>query len=102
MLNLTKDYLSKRLELLKLEATEKSAMGVGALAFLLILAFVLVFFVILLNIGLGLWIGSLLGNYGYGVLIVAGFYFLLTLLLLMLKRSVKSMVANLIVKALNG
>ncbi len=101
MIHLVKEYASKRLELLKLEATEKSSKGAGLLVFISLTALAALFFVVLFNIGIGLYIGSLLGNYGYGVLIVAGFYLLMLLLLFLLKKSIMTKVAGGIIKFIN-
>lgn len=101
MVELVKDYASKRLDLLKMEATEKSSLTAGALTFLVIASVAAIFFIILLNIGLGLWIGSLLGNYAYGILIMAGFYFLMLLIIILARNSIKNSIANKIIKALN-
>ncbi len=98
MIDTLKDYAEKRLELLKLQATEKSSLGAGNLVFIILVSITLLFFIVLLNIGLGLWIGSLLGNYAYGLLIMAGFYLLLTLILFALRKAVLNSVAGSIIK----
>lgn len=98
MIDTLKDYAEKRLELLKLQATEKSSLGAGNLVFIVLVSITLLFFIVLLNIGLGLWIGSLLGNYAYGLLIMAGFYLLLTLILFALRKAVLNSVAGSIIK----
>lgn len=101
MIHLVKEYASKRLELLKLEATEKSSKGAGFLVFISLAALAALFFILLFNIGVGLYIGSLLGNYGYGILIVAGFYLLVLLLLLALRKFITTKVAGGIIKFIN-
>ena len=101
MLDIVKEYAEKRLDLLKMEATEKSSLGAGTATFLLLASVAGLFFIILFNIGLGLWIGSLLGNYGYGVLIMSGFYLLVLLVIFMARKSITNTVANKIVKAIN-
>ena len=101
MVELVKDYASKKIDLLKMEATEKSSLTVGALTFIILASVAAIFFIILLNIGLGLWIGDLIGNYAYGVLIMAGFYFLLLLIIFIARKSIKNSIANKIIKALN-
>lgn len=101
MLDLIKNYASKRVELLKMEAVEKSSVVSGTVAFIAILAFLFIFFFLLLNIGLGLLIGHYLDNYGYGVLIMAGFYLVLMLVMFAAKKSLKMAVADRIIKTLN-
>ena len=101
MLDLVKEYASKRLDLLKMEATEKSSITAGTLAILIMLAIAGFFFIILLNFGLGLLIGSYLGNYAYGLLIMSGFYLLILLIVILARKSIKNSIANKIIKLLN-
>ncbi len=101
MINLVKDYASKRLELLKLEATEKTSIGAGTLVLVCAAVIFALFFLILFNIGVGLYIGSLLGNYAYGLLIVSAFYLLALFVLLLLRKSITSKVAGSLIKFLN-
>lgn len=101
MIDIVKEYASKRLELLKMEATEKGSMTVGNVIFIVLLIFFFLYFFILLNLGLGLLIGYYLDNYAWGVLIMAGFYLLLMIILFVAKKSLKNSVANKIIKSLN-
>lgn len=98
MIDTLKDYAEKRLQLLKLEATEKSSLGAGNLVLIVLISISLLFFIALVNIGVGLWIGSLLGNYAYGILIMAGFYLLVVILLLLFRKTVLNLVAGSIIK----
>lgn len=102
MLDLLKDYASKRLELLKMEATEKSSVTAGTATYLAIVAVAGLFFLILLNVGLGFLIGSWIGNYGYGLLIMAALYLLIIVVVLAARKSIKAMVANKIINSLNS
>lgn len=102
MLDLVKEYAAKRLDLLKMEATEKSSVTAGTFTFLAIVAVAAVFFLILLNIGLGLLIGSYLGNYAYGLLIMAGIYLLIIIIVFLARNSIKNAVANKIIHSLNS
>ena len=102
MLDLVKEYVAKRVDLLKMEATEKSSVTAGIITFLAIATVAGLFFLVLLNIGLGLLIGSYLGNYGYGVLIMAGFYLLILLIVFLTRNSIKNAVANKIIQSLNS
>lgn len=101
MLEIVKDYAQKKLELIKLEATEKSVTTAGLVTVFALVGVAALFFIILLNIGIGLLIGAYLGNYGYGVLIVAGFYLLLMIIFLLSKNAIKNSIANLLLKSLN-
>ncbi|RQP11096.1 MAG: hypothetical protein EAS48_06585 [Chryseobacterium sp.] len=101
MLEIVKDYAIKKLDLLKLEATEKSVTTAGAVTVGVLAAFTGFFFFILLNIALGFIIGRALNSYGYGFLIMAGFYLLLMVLALVFSKNIKRTVANKLLKALN-
>lgn len=101
MIDVLKDYATKRVDLLKMEATEKGSVTAGTVTILVLFSVAALFFIILLNIGLGLLIGYYLGNYAYGILIMAGFYLLLMIIVFLAKNSIKNGVANKIIKSLN-
>ena len=101
MLDLIKEYSTKKIELLKMEATERSSVTVGFFAFNIVLIIMLILFLIMFSVGLGLLLGYYLGNYGFGVLIVSGIYLLVIVILLARKRSFKDSVADKIINALN-
>ncbi len=102
MLDLIKDYALKRVDLLKMEATEKGVVSAGIATVIALIALFFVFFLILLNIGVAFLIGNALDNYAYGFLIVAGFYLLLIGLLALLMKPIKNMIANKLIKLLNS
>lgn len=102
MLEILKEFISKKIELLKMEAEEKTVLIFSFITLFVIILIAFLFFILLLNIGVGLWIGSLLGNYAYGILIIAAFYFLLIFILLMARKSIKAKVANYILKSINS
>ena len=101
MLDILKDYASQRIDLLKMEATEKTSVTAGSISIIVLLSVCMLFFLILLNIGLGLLIGYYLGNYAYGILIMAGFYLLLMLIIFLCKKTIKTVVANKIIQSIN-
>lgn len=95
------DYVETRVDLLKLQAVDKTSDVVSSLVVMLIvsLIFSIVFFV--LNIGLALWIGTLLGKTYYGFFVVAAFYIIVGLLIYLLKgKFLKEDISNLIIKKL--
>ena len=102
MLDLVKEYAEKRIDLLKMEATEKSSVTAGTFTFLAIAAVAGLFFLILLNIGLGLLLGYYLDNYAYGMLIMAGLYLLIIIVVFLARNSIKNAVANKIIQSLNS
>ena len=75
------DYGKTTLELLKLNAVDKSSDVISSLTSGLVLTIVIVLFIITASIGGALWIGELLGKSYYGFFIIAGFYLLVALLI---------------------
>jgi len=75
------DYGKTTVELYRLKAIDKSSVIVSSMAttFVLFIFFILLF--MMLNIGLALWIGGLLGKYYFGFFIVAAFYILVGIIL---------------------
>lgn len=101
MLDLLKDYASKKAKLLKLEATEKTAITAGTTTYLVIAAIVLLFFIVLFNIGLGFLLATFVESYALGFMIVAGIYLLLFVIVLLSKNSIKNNIANKIIEFIN-
>lgn len=102
MIEIIKEFASKKIDLLKMEATEKTSLTVGTITFFSIVAVAFLFFIILFNIGLGLLIGYWLDNYAYGVLIVAAVYLLIIIIAFVTRKALTNMVANKIVKLINS
>ncbi|WP_333852002.1 phage holin family protein [Epilithonimonas sp.] len=94
MIDIIKDYTTKRLDLIKLQFTEKSSLSAGIIAFLSILLIAFSFFIILFNFGIAFLIGQSLGNAAHGFLIVAGFYFVLMIIVFLMKKKIVTIVAN--------
>ena len=101
MVNLLKEYAYKRADLLKLEATEKSVTILGTVIYIILALFSLLFFVLVLLFGLGFLIGTYLDNYGFGLLIVAGCFLIISALVLMNRKAIKNRVANKILESLD-
>lgn len=92
-------YLDTRLQIMKLKAVQKGASAGSVVMAKLILAALIFFFVMALNIGLGLWIGGLLGHTYLGFFVLAGFYGLCILIYLGIQeKSVKTPVENSIIR----
>jgi len=95
----TESYTRNQLELIELRTIRKVARaassvasGIGAVIFIM-------FFITVLNIGLSIMIGDYLGKLYYGFFIIAGFYLLLTIIVIAFRRSlIGSPVSNLIIK----
>jgi len=67
-------YGKTSIELYRLKAIDKSADVVSSLAAKLAVIVFFTLFFLILNIGIALWIGDLLGKTYFGFFIVAGFY----------------------------
>jgi hypothetical protein len=100
MLDFLKDYAYKKADLLKMQATEKSVSIIGILAISLFLAVSGLFFMILLFIGLGFLIGHYIHNYGFGLLIVAGFHLLTMIIIFLSRNAIKNFIADKIIQLL--
>lgn len=76
----TKDYVETRVELLKLQAVNKSADVISSVASGFVTAVIMIFFFLMLNIGIGLLLGELLGKTYYGFFVLAAIYLITGLL----------------------
>ncbi|MDH6253650.1 putative membrane-anchored protein [Chryseobacterium sp. H1D6B] len=101
MIETIKEYASKRIDLLKIEATEKSSLSAGIITYLVVLLVAFAFFIILFNFGIAFLIGKALDNTSYGFLIVAAFYMLIMILVVIFKTKIVNAVADNVIKFLN-
>lgn len=88
MLGLFKDYIKKRVELLKIEISENTVKVISIAIYALLSLAVLVCFFSFLFVGIGLIIGSLLGNYAYGFFIISGVLLLAMLVLFFQRKNI--------------
>ncbi|MEO6327306.1 MAG: phage holin family protein [Ginsengibacter sp.] len=97
-----KNYIETRIELLKLKAIDKSSSFVSVLAtYAIVFTFFWCFF-LLLNIGIALLIGELIGTLYYGFFILAAFYAIVGFVLLKYKNKwLKKPMINMMVKGLH-
>lgn len=95
----TKDYTQTSVELYKLKVIDKSADIISTLAARTAVSLFVILFALMVNIGLSLWIGDLLGKSYYGFLIISGFYGLAALALhIMRNKWIKDRVRNSIIE----
>src|ERR1700740_3610709 len=81
-----KEYANTRYELATLQITQKAAnIGSQTIAILLV-GMVVSLFLLFINIAVALYLSSLLNSRYIGCFIVAGFYFLLSLLFIMARK----------------
>jgi len=99
LLEKAEQYGKTTIELLKLKTLDKSAEVTSNLvSWLIVFVFAVLFFLIL-NIGVALWIGELLGKSYYGFFAVSGFYGLLALVFgIFRKRLIKDPLNNSIIE----
>ena len=93
----TEDYIKTNVQLLKLKAIDKAAdigSSVVSNAAIVIFGF---FFFMMLNIGLGLWLGKAMGETHYGFMALAGFYAIVTLIIFMMRKNIKTPISNSII-----
>jgi len=92
-------YGKTTLELIKLKTLDKSAdVASNLVSWLIVLIFAVLFFLIL-NIGVALWLGEILGKSYYGFFVVSGFYALLALIFgIFRKQLIKDPVNNSIIE----
>jgi hypothetical protein len=93
-------YGKTSLELYKLKTLEVSSdVASGLISWLVVGIFAILFFLIL-NIGLGLWIGHLLGNSWHGFFAISGFYAFFALLFgIFRKKMIKNPINNSIINS---
>lgn len=73
-------YGKTTIELLKLKTLDKSAdVASTMISWTIVIVFIVLFFLIL-NIGIALWLGELMGKSYYGFFAIAGLYAILALL----------------------
>jgi len=97
----TGDYLETRLDLLKLRAVDKTSDVTSSLVSRIAIAVVLFIAILIVNIGLALWVGELVGRVYVGFFIVAAFYALLALLIYVFRKTwIKDPITNLLIKKL--
>ena len=93
------DYTRTTAELVKLKAVDKTADVVSSMLSRGAVSIVFVMFAFLVNIGLSLWIGELLGKMYYGFFVVSSFYLLVSILLYVFRDPlIKMPVSNFIIE----
>jgi hypothetical protein len=93
------DYVNTFFKLTVLKATQKAA-NIASALFAVIVVCIMSFFVILFaSFGLAWWLGDIIKSRAGGFIIVAGFYFLLAIcLLLFRKKIIFPLIRNLIIR----
>jgi Putative Actinobacterial Holin-X, holin superfamily III len=93
------DYLETRVELLKLQAIDKSSDFTSSLVSGITILLIIILGMFILSIGLAIWVGELLGKVYLGFFAVAGFYALVACVLRIFRNSwLKEPVSSMIIK----
>jgi Putative Actinobacterial Holin-X, holin superfamily III len=93
------NYLETSVELLKLQVVNKSSQITASVVSGITILLIIIFGIFILNIGVAIWVGDLLGKMYLGFFVVAGFYILLALLLLLFRKPwLKGPVSTMIIK----
>ncbi|CAM3605379.1 hypothetical protein O8E88_002314 [Flavobacterium psychrophilum] len=96
-------YAKTTLELCKYEAVYKSADIFSNLAVKMAITFVVVLFLLLINVGLALFVGQYLGEIYYGFFVVAFGYLCLAILLYIFREEwVRTPVSNFIINKMKN
>ena len=100
LLEKAETYSKTSFELLRLKALAKTADVTSTLFSRSLFILLVSFFAFTINIAVALWLGDVLGKNYYGFLIVAGFYALASIILLIVHPSIKIRVNNTIIRQL--
>lgn len=79
-------YINTNCELIKLEATERISLFLSGLIGLLLVGSIATLFILFASFSIGFYLSTLLGNSYAGFIIVAGFYLLLGLILVLVRK----------------
>lgn len=93
-------YLSLKLRLLKLTATERIAKLIAVLSHGVILVLFIFFATLFFFLSLGFFLGDLLGSTALGFLIVGGIYLLFLFFLFLGKEWIRVRIMNIVIKAI--
>jgi len=96
--NDAKVYLESELAYYKLDAYKKSIKAISFILRFIVITGVFLVLLSFLSIALSFWLGELLEHYYLGFLIVAGFYFVVFILLLLFGRQA---ITNSVLKMFN-
>lgn len=99
MIKLIKDYVENHIELLRLDATEKTLKIISITVPIIIMLVLFIFFLVLFNIGLALLIGYWFKSYIIGFFILAALYFILIIIAFLLKDKIKNTITNKAIEA---
>jgi hypothetical protein len=83
-----RQYIEQQLDLLRLESAQKIAKTISSLITIGVVFILILMVVLFLSIALGFYLGALFNSYTLAFLCVAGFYFLMSILIIYFKVEV--------------
>lgn len=96
-----KKYTEDSLELYKLQAIDRTAVILSSIASRSALALIVVLFTLFINVGISLYLGTLLGALYLGFLVLSGFYVIIGVIVFFFKKEmIEKPIANLVIGAL--
>src|SRR4030095_3616251 len=91
-------YIKTNVELIKLRSVDKLSVVFASLASKFAVLLFLSFFFLMVNIGLAIWLGQVMGQTYYGFFLIAGIYALLSFILFLFRDSlIKNPIINSII-----
>lgn len=101
LLEKVENYAKTTIDLVKLKAIDKIAVTTSNVVYGVLIALLLFFFLLILNLAIAFWVGSLLGETYLGFFAVAGFYVLLIVIIMVFKKQIiKTPLSNIIISKL--
>jgi len=92
------NYSKITIDLAKLTAIDKTSEVVSSLASRLVILVIIALFAFVINIGLSLWIGDVLGKLYYGFFVVSGIYLIIGIIVYAARENwIKNPVQNLLI-----
>jgi hypothetical protein len=99
LLEKTTEYGKTSYELIRLRTIDKATDVISSCAPKFVAFILIVFFMLFLSLGAGLWIGEIMEKTYYGFFVVAGFYvFIFIIIRLFMYKWIKKLVKNNIIK----
>jgi hypothetical protein len=80
-------YIKINIQIYKLRAVEVMAEAASTIMANILIAIIATLFFMLLNVGLAIWIGSLLESSSHGYFILSGFYLLILIILWIFRKN---------------
>lgn len=95
------NYATTSVNLLKLNAVEKSADVISSLSHRIVLLLVVAMFTLFINVGVSMYIGKLLNEYYLGFFIVSTFYLMLAVFIYIFRNKfLKTPISNMVITKL--